>query len=90
MALLRFQAPPGSPVKPILNIPSTISALDILILRIDRRPSLHSRPFDNVYFLEVGAIPGQNNPEQSWMEQLEQAVEKVKHMGVEVLVLGCW
>lgn len=90
MALLRFQAPPGDPVKPMLNISRVISMLDIIILRIDRRPSVHSRPFDSVYFLEVGAMLGQNSPEQLWAEQVVQVVDKVKCMGVEVEVLGCW
>lgn len=90
MALLRFQAPPGDPVKPMLNISRIISMLDIIILRIDRRPLVHGKPFDNVYFFEVGAILGKNSPKQLWMKQLEQAVDKIKCMGVEVSILGCW
>lgn len=90
MALLQLQVPSGDPVKQMLNIPRVISTLDLIVSRIDRRPSLHAKPFDNVYFLEVGAIPAQNGPERSWTEQLQQAVDKVRGMGVEVSVLGCW
>lgn len=90
MALLRLQAPPGDPVKPTLNIPRVISTLGIIVNRIDRRPSVHGRPFDNVYFLEVGTVPGQTSPELSWTKQLQQAVDRVKSMGVEVSVLGYW
>ncbi|KAF8140167.1 Prephenate dehydratase-domain-containing protein [Boletus edulis] len=89
MALLRLQAP-GDPVKPTLNIPRAISTLDLIVERIDRRPSVHGRPFDDIYFLEVGAIPGQNSPELSWRKQLQQAVDRVKRMGAEVSALGYW
>lgn len=91
MALLRFQASPGDPVKkPMLNTSRIISMLDMVILRIDRRPSVHGKPFDNVYFFEVGTVLGKNSPKQLWIKQLEQAVDKIKCMGVEVSILGCW
>ncbi|KAH0838383.1 Prephenate dehydratase-domain-containing protein [Lanmaoa asiatica] len=90
MALLRLQAPPGDPAKPMLNIPRVISTLDMIVLRVDRRPSVHGRPFDDVYFLEVSAIPGENNPGRSWIEQLQQTADRVKGMGVEVSILGRW
>jgi prephenate dehydratase len=89
MALLRLQTPPGDP-KSALNIPRVISTLDIIVNRIDRRPSVRGRPFDDVYFLEVGAVPGQTSPELPWTKQLQQAVDRVKCLGVEVSVLGCW
>jgi len=88
--LLRVQVPPNDPVKPALDISRVISTLDIIVKRIDRRPSLHGGPFDDVYFLEVGTIPGQNSPNLSWTKQLQEAVDRVKGMGVEMSVLGCW
>ncbi|KAI9572877.1 Prephenate dehydratase-domain-containing protein [Boletus coccyginus] len=90
MALLRVQVPPGDSVKSALNISRVINTLDIIVKRIDRRPSLHGRPFDYVYFLEVGNTPGQNGPNLSWTKQLQEAVDRVKGMGVEVSVLGRW
>ena len=90
MALLRLRAPLGGPVKPALNIPRVIGTLEIIVERIDRRPSIRGRLFDDVYFLEVGAIQGQNRPEPSWIKQLQDAVDRVKCMGVEVSVLGHW
>lgn len=89
MALLRLQAPPGDR-KPALNIPRVISTLDIIVNRIDRRPSVHGRPFDDVYFLEVGAVSGKASPQLPWKKQLQQTVDRVECMGVEVSVLGCW
>ncbi|KAG9314446.1 hypothetical protein JVU11DRAFT_5243 [Chiua virens] len=90
MALLRLQLLPCESMKQSLHIPRTIGSLDIDVLRIDRRPSLCTKPFDDVYFLEVGAIPVHNNPERPWKMQLQQAVDKVKSMGVEVSILGWW
>lgn len=89
MALLRLQ-PPGDSMKPVLNITRIINTLDMLVKRIDRRPTDHGRPFEDVYFLEVCAIPGQSSPELPWIKQLQQAVDKIKHMDVEISVLGCW
>jgi len=91
MALLRLQAPPGDSGQPNLDVPRIIGTLDtVVVKRIDRRPSVHGKPFDSVYFLEIGAIPGRNSPDLSWITQLQQAVDRVKCMGVEVSVLGCW
>lgn len=91
MAVLRLQMPPDDLVKQTtLNIPRVIGALDLEVPRIDRRPSLHARPFDDVYFLEVGVTAEQKSCGQLWKKQLQQAVDKVRGMGVEVSVLGCW
>ncbi|KAF8560445.1 PDT-domain-containing protein [Imleria badia] len=91
MALLRLQAPRDDlTVKPTLNIPGVIGTLELMVNRIDRRPSIRGIPFNDVYFLEVGAITGQNSPEPSWIKQLQQAVDRVKCLGVDVSVLGCW
>ncbi|KAI6132747.1 Prephenate dehydratase-domain-containing protein [Pisolithus croceorrhizus] len=63
-----------------------IKALDLDILRIDRRPALHALTFWDVYFLEVGDIDG-NTP---WSEKLSQALQRAKYPGVEVALLGKW
>ncbi|KAF8844011.1 PDT-domain-containing protein [Paxillus ammoniavirescens] len=70
-----------------LDIAKAVNTLDLDLLRIDRRPSLHARPFDDVYFLEIGAT-SDNSVE--WSDQLQRAVEKVKRSGAEVAVLGVW
>ncbi|KAF9240869.1 Prephenate dehydratase-domain-containing protein [Melanogaster broomeanus] len=89
-ALLRIQAPSESSTTSKLDIAKAISALDLVVLRIDRRPSLHATLFEDVYFLEIGAAPDIDVERPSWPDQLQQAVERVKHLGVEVAMLGLW
>lgn len=86
MALLRIQAPLESSAGR-LDIAKAVNTLDLDLLRIDRRPSLHARPFDDVYFLEIGAT---SDNSMEWSDQLQRAVEKVKRSGAEVAVLGVW
>ncbi|KAI0721240.1 PDT-domain-containing protein [Cerioporus squamosus] len=65
-------------------------------LRIDRRPSLNSIPFDDVYFLEVGdlTLPVTaatiKNCEEEWLQRLLNGVEGVNVAGGEAIILGLW
>jgi prephenate dehydratase len=65
-----------------------IKALDIPISRIDRRPSLHSATFHDVYFLEVHAEGGRESV--AWFDRVNQAVERLRQAGLESAVLGIW
>ncbi|KAI6005284.1 Prephenate dehydratase-domain-containing protein [Pisolithus orientalis] len=69
-----------------LNFVKFIKALDLEILRVDRRPALHALTFRDVYFLEVGDIGG-NTP---WSEKLSQALQRATYPGIEVTLLGKW
>ncbi|KIJ68343.1 hypothetical protein HYDPIDRAFT_82790 [Hydnomerulius pinastri MD-312] len=89
-ALLRVQSPSDDSV-PTLDITKIFHALDVNILRIDRRPSLRSMPFDDVYFLEIGVTQGDHDKiSSSWPDQLHLALDKIKGTGAEVSVLGLW
>ncbi|KAF9229393.1 PDT-domain-containing protein [Gyrodon lividus] len=90
MALLRLQAPFESEAASRLDIAKAVTTLDLDLVRIDRRPSLHARLFDDVYFLEISATPDNGMEFPSWSDQLQRAVERMKHSGAEVAVLGVW
>ncbi|KAG1801523.1 Prephenate dehydratase-domain-containing protein [Suillus plorans] len=66
-----------------------IKALNIPISRIDRRPSLSSATFHDVYFLEVFAEGGEEG-DVTWFDRVNQAVEKLRQEGLEFTVLGIW
>jgi len=66
-----------------------IKAVDMPISRIDRRPSLCSKTFRDVYFLEVYAEGGQGN-NVLWFRCIEQAVERLRQAGLDSTVLGTW
>ncbi|KAG1833905.1 Prephenate dehydratase-domain-containing protein [Suillus variegatus] len=66
-----------------------IKALNIPISRIDRRPSLSSATFHDVYFLEVFAEGGEES-DVTWFDRVNQAVERLRQEGLESTVLGIW
>lgn len=66
-----------------------IKALNIPISRIDRRPSLYSAPFHDVYFLEVYADGGKES-DVTWFDCVNQAVERLRQAGLGSTVLGIW
>lgn len=71
-----------------VDIRRVINSLGLDILRIDRRPALYTRTFEDVYFLEV------SNDEQDatlpWLEKLLQGIGRLEHLGVEASLLGHW
>ncbi|KAG2044740.1 Prephenate dehydratase-domain-containing protein [Suillus americanus] len=66
-----------------------IKALNIPISRIDRRPSLYSATFHDVYFFEVYAEGGKES-DVAWFDCVNQAVERLRQAGLESTVLGIW
>ncbi|OAX44714.1 PDT-domain-containing protein [Rhizopogon vinicolor AM-OR11-026] len=66
-----------------------IKAVNLPISRIDRRPSLCSKTFRDVYFLEVYAEAGQEN-DVPWFDCVNQAVERLRQASLESTVLGIW
>jgi prephenate dehydratase len=66
-----------------------IKALNIPISRIDRRPSLCSTTFHDVYFLEVYAEGGKGS-DVAWFDSVNQAVERLRQADLESTVIGIW
>jgi len=93
-ALFRISAPPQETLTEIVKY---LKSLDFRAARIDRRPSLDSKPFNSVYFVEVhgrsdGRSGGQDADEmlKSWPVEVEKAVQRVKSEGGEADVIGIW
>jgi len=79
------------------NIVPILGVLRLAVIRIDRRPSLLSIPFHDVYFIEVERestrIPEEGNSSDDgimWMEEVSGGAERVRSMGWECTVLGGW
>jgi len=70
------------------NISRAVTAVNMPISRIDRRPSLCSKTFCDVYFLEVYAQSGENVV--SWFDCVTGAVERLGQDGLESAILGIW
>lgn len=81
--LLRISSTPGDQ---ICTITDCLAALQLRITRLDRRPSLGTKPFDNLYFVEVEG----DVDEEGWGAQLEDAKIRVTAAGGDVMLLGSW
>ncbi|KAG2072752.1 PDT-domain-containing protein [Suillus decipiens] len=66
-----------------------IKALSIPISRVDRRPSLYSATFHDVYYLEVYDEGGKES-DVAWFDCVNQAVERLRQAGLKSTVLGVW
>jgi len=58
-----------------------LSALELEILKIDRRPSLSTEPFQDTYFVEVGASADMD---------AAAVIARVRNAGAEATLLGRW
>jgi prephenate dehydratase len=76
------------------TITEVIVALALSAIRIDRRPSLTGEAFQDVYFVEMQEAHASAAPaveqELTWELKLEGAIERVKSLGVHVVLLGSW
>ncbi|KAF9473115.1 PDT-domain-containing protein [Pholiota conissans] len=91
-ALLRISSNSAGILDTPSNVMSRLISQNILIRRIDRRPSLDSIPFSSIYFLEVYADvqqqPGLSF--ESWTEEIDAAASKMGVTDRTVSVLGIW
>jgi len=89
-ALFRISAPPQETLTEIVKY---LKCLDLRAARIDRRPSLDSKPFNSVYFVEVHGHSGEQGTDEmlkAWPLEVEKAVQRVKCEGGEADVIGIW
>ncbi|TFK77006.1 PDT-domain-containing protein [Pluteus cervinus] len=66
-----------------------LSVLHLDISRIDRRPSLESEPFHNVYFLEIQSTEAKEG-DKNWAETVNEAVGRVRDAGGLADIIGLW
>ncbi|KAH8102437.1 PDT-domain-containing protein [Cristinia sonorae] len=64
--------------------------------RIDRRPSLNSTPFEDVYFIELEELGApdysidRSGVYASWLHKVHQMAERARSSGVYATLLGVW
>ncbi|KAH9944049.1 PDT-domain-containing protein [Epithele typhae] len=65
-------------------------------LRVDRKPSLNSVPFNDTYFLELGDLTLPISPtteklhESEWLQRIKAGLDSVEAAGGEGVILGLW
>lgn len=91
-ALFRISAPLQGPQQTPNEVVKYLKSLNLPAARIDRRPSLNSKPFTSVYFVEVHGCSGGGTDEilKSWPVEVEKAAKRVRCEGGEVEVIGIW
>ncbi|KAJ8521445.1 hypothetical protein ONZ45_g1856 [Pleurotus djamor] len=68
-----------------------LNALALKVSRIDRRPELQARPFQDNYFLEVQEEQQQSEIKQEdWEITLRKAIHRVSEVGGSPCLLGYW
>ncbi|KAG6888028.1 hypothetical protein C0995_010993 [Termitomyces sp. Mi166 len=80
-----LEPPKSSPSQTISQI---LGALNMDVLRIDRRPSLQGN-FSNTYFIEIQANATHQGRE-TWLLAASQAVEHIKQAGGDAQLIGLW
>lgn len=67
--------------------------------RIDRRPSLSSKPFDDVYFVEFEHKKRAHSPGRpfkytlegiTWLSRIQAGIEHIRNVKGEATLLGVW
>jgi prephenate dehydratase len=98
-ALLRISYRDINPACPSflskVTITELIAAIGLPIIRFDRRPSLSVEIFQDVYFVELQERQGDEvtmgvDSVDSWSAEVESAVDRVKRLDVDAVVLGTW
>ncbi|EGN93973.1 hypothetical protein SERLA73DRAFT_189114 [Serpula lacrymans var. lacrymans S7.3] len=86
-ALVRISYPPGAMAEKPRNQTRLLNALDLYVIRLDRRPSPLPIPFHDVYFVEVEE---ETMTDPSWTNQVMRGIQRVSKQGGEANLLGMW
>ena len=73
-----------------INVMKYLKVLDLYTTRIDRRPASNSRPFENVYLVEVSGCDREYPSVESWVADVEQAILRVRNIDGEAKLMGVW
>lgn len=90
-ALVRISSQPTSNGQAVPSISDMFVALKLRVNRLDRRPSLNSVPFHDVYLIELQQE--KQSCEKStlhWTSEVTSALRRVTEIGGEASVLGVW
>ncbi|KAF8168006.1 Prephenate dehydratase-domain-containing protein [Crassisporium funariophilum] len=91
-ALIRLSSPlpPSTEARGpcAFDVTKYLKILDLSTSRIDRRPSLDSVAFRDIYFIEV--IGCGKELLDSWTRDVEKGVARMRSLGGEVTLVGVW
>lgn len=90
-ALARISSQPTQNELATPSVSDMVVALKLRVNRLDRRPSLHSVPFHDVYLVELQQE--KQSCERSvlpWISEVTSALRRVIEIGGEASLLGVW
>ncbi|KAI0788550.1 Prephenate dehydratase-domain-containing protein [Abortiporus biennis] len=87
--------------RPLNLIVSTLfTTFGVPVTRVDRRPSLNSHPFEDVYFVELEELGSTSNDQGGdneskagdveWLKKIEVGVDRIQQVGLEAAIIGLW
>jgi prephenate dehydratase len=71
------------------NISQLLTALQMTVTRIDRRPAIGTVPFHDTYIVELEQ-EGNAEDDNSWTGEVEVAVERIRQAGGNARFIGMW
>lgn len=94
-ALIRITTRPRlaittSPKVEAAGISNLLSALQMNVIRIDRRPSLEPTPFHDVYFVEIIREDGTSDGGCTWRRETKMALKRIEEAGGNARLIGFW
>ncbi|KZT44477.1 PDT-domain-containing protein [Sistotremastrum suecicum HHB10207 ss-3] len=93
--LLRLSAPQGCRDEG-LSVLELLTALDLRVMKIDRRAKICASPFHDEYIVEVTKKRTDSTnlvngiSKLTWEKEVQEAIDRVRDLGGEVCVLGLW
>lgn len=76
---------------PTINV--ILDALNMRMIRIERRPSTYSIPFHDVYLIELqqeGNFQESGEDGRPWLLDVNSGLQRVREIGGEASLLGVW
>lgn len=79
-----------------LVMSTLLTTFGVPVIRIDRRPSLSSIPFEDIYFVELEELgapretPAASDNYGAWLKRLRTGVERVAAAGGQATIIGVW
>ena len=94
----------ATPAKSYRNRPThlvmstLLTTFGVSAIRIDRRPSCNSFPFEDTYFIELEdfgepvepLLNGYGVTDEAWVARVRQGIETINTGGGEASLLGVW
>ena len=103
---------PSQPLQPAINtsisshnrplhlvMSTLLTTFGVPVIRIDRRPSLNTIPFEHVYFVELEELGSDLGEEgvghddeggSVWLRRIRMGIDRISETGGEASIIGIW